>query len=192
MKPFVIVLALAVLACAMARDGRADDGRSVTYRSTAPELPLTFDLPEGWRVSEEAGKIDRYREIIVMGPRNAEDTFSASISVRSEPKKAKGGRFSTLEELVSSHEKHLFGNPKVLAKQATKVSGAKAVDFLATYTIPAMRLKGLKPKPIPVKARTVFLEKGGRFYRLSYKADEREFSSHEVRFRRLVETFQFT
>lgn len=161
------------------------------YQGREGGLLLTFQYPAAWRLQEEQGKIDLYRQVRVMGPRNSEDTYTCYLSVSGAPLKKHGGRFESAKERLAIYKGHLFSDGKVDRERERTFAGEKASDITVSYTIPPLHERGLKPIPIPVKTRTLFFEKGAYLYELIYSADSREYDLHVKAFEQLLKTFRF-
>ena len=61
------------------------DGRFERYGGEASYLKVGFDHPSGWRTKIEQGKIEFFTQVIILGPRNPANTFSAGFIVRKTP-----------------------------------------------------------------------------------------------------------
>lgn len=161
------------------------------YRGQEPGLTLTFQYPAAWRLQEERGKVDKYRQVRVLGPRNADATYTCYVTVRSSPQQSHGGKYERVEELVRNYKDHQFVGSVVEVDRRKTVAGVSAYDLTVSYTVPPQHKPNLKPIPIPVKTRTVFLEKSPYLYELRYSADAREYGQHSQAFERLLKTLRF-
>lgn len=161
------------------------------YRGNAPELSVTFRYPKGWRLQEEAGTMERYRQVRVLGPRNHDDTYTCYLSVRGAPVKSHGGKYATIHELIGSYRAYAFRDATVEAEAQPTVSGLKAREMTVSYVVPPQHKPRLKPIAIPVKTRILFLEKGPYLYEVSYSADAREYDQRAGAFDRLIKSFRF-
>ncbi|MBI3615897.1 MAG: hypothetical protein HY211_05200 [Candidatus Omnitrophica bacterium] len=161
------------------------------YQGRDPGLKLTFHYPAGWRLQEEQGTIDRYRQVRLLGPRNSEDTYTPYFSVAGAPLRADGGRFEDLAERVVTYKAHVPADAKIEKETARLVGGEKAFDITVAYTVPPLHRPGLKAIPIPVKTRTLFLQKGRYLYEIIHSADAREYGLQERAFGQLLKTLRF-
>ena len=76
--------------------------------------------------------------------------------------------------------------------QATRsMAGTVADDITFTYTIPPLHHAGRKAVKIPVKTRTVVLQRGPLLYEIAYSADERAYDAHLPAFEGLLSSLQF-
>ena len=166
-------------------------GESLTYQSQDSRLAMTFQYPSGWSVQEEEGKLELYSQVRLMGPRNAEDTYSPFIAVRVSPALEAGGRHRDAAELAQYHAAHQPPGARVTRDATQTVVGASAHDVTMTYTIPPLHHRGLKALSIPVTTRTLFLQRGLYLYELIYSADAREYERHAPVFEHVLQTFRF-
>ena len=168
-------------------------GESTTYSmytGNDATFPIRFEAPDGWKATEESGTVDSYRAIRLLGPRNAEDTYTSAITIRQSPVKAQGGKFASGEELMEHALAHQLSGSTTEARTVTTVAETPAIDVTVAYTVPPLRLPKLTPLPIPVKTRTLVLVKGSYVYEVIYTADAREYSRHASVFERVARSLQ--
>lgn len=166
-------------------------GHYAEYTSSDPDFVASFAYPEGWSLDEERGTMEAYREVRVRGPRNADDTYTSYLAVRASPLKTAGGPFATTADAVEHYMSRLPAGAVVASRETRVVAGLTADDLTVDYTLPPLHLHGLKPTAIPIKTRTVFLERGSYLYELILSADAREFPRQAETFERLVATVRF-
>jgi len=176
--------------------GKSDSQSYIRWRGDKEPLHVSFDVPEGWRLALDRGRIERFEQVLVKGPRNADDTYSALLVVRATPSASKGGKFAGAREFAADYRRHLYTGHSVVADRASRVAGEPAIDLTVAYVVPPLRVKPargepLKPIPVPVQSRTVFFERGGWIYELILSSDRREFAAHAPNFERLAESFRF-
>lgn len=140
---------------------------------------------------EEQGTVERFRLVRVMGPRNREDTYRCFFSVTESPLKEEGGRFASLEECVRSFREHQLAGARFEEERRTEVGGLEAVDLTVTYVVPPPLQRGLKPLDIPVKTRTLLLQRDRSLYRIAYSADAREYDAHAGAFEKALASLRF-
>ncbi|HEX9779914.1 MAG TPA: hypothetical protein VGB20_01720 [bacterium] len=153
--------------------------------------PVRFQYPSQWTVQFDAGQIQAYRQLLILGPRNAEETFRAQLVVRSSPTKEAGGRFSGPGELIANLTGTVPEGASADEGSARDIADTPARDITLSYVIPPMHKTGLKSLPIPVRQRTVVLQRGSELVELVYSADAREYERHAGAFDRLLGTLQF-
>ena len=161
------------------------------YRGSAPPLDLSLAYPSQWRLTEEAGSRERYVQMRLLGPRNAEDTYTANITVRGVVPGGEGTVVEDLDERVRRYADELLDGTTVESIQPTSLQHAEARDLLVSFTVPPLFHPGFKSLPIPVKTRTVFLRRGAYLYEVIYSADAREYAAHAPAFERVLASLRF-
>ncbi|MBI4342797.1 MAG: hypothetical protein HY599_05470 [Candidatus Omnitrophica bacterium] len=160
-------------------------------RGDDPTRPLQLVSPAGWRLERERGRTEPYHQIRLVGARNAEDTYTAFISIRVRPLREAGGFYAHVGELVRHSIDRRLEGARVEGPRAVRVAGVPAEELIVVYTIPALRHHaGAKPADIPVTTRSMFFERGSSCYELVYSADTREYARHEAVFTRLLESLR--
>ena len=165
--------------------------RFVLYQGQGLGLSLTFRYPEDWRLQEEEGAIDLYRQVRLLGPRNREDTYTPYLSVAAAPVKAEGGRFEDLTERIGLYRANLPVGAKLEQEGERVVGGERGLDLTIRYVIPPLHHKGLKNLPIPVKTRTLFFQRDRTLYEVIYSADAREYDLYAKVFEELLKSLHF-
>lgn len=183
-------LALAVRGLAPHGGGGESKLKLSRFEATL-ELPVSFEYPEGWKLKEEKGTVQNYRQARIMGPRNEDDTYSASISVVGYPLRKDGGRFDDLAGMIRNFKEHQIGEEKMEQEKMTVVGGQPAVDMTISTVIPPLLHRGTKNLEVPVKNRTLFVQRGESLYRITYSADSRMYDSHSKEFEHLLGSLQF-
>ena len=159
------------------------------YQGMQPPLALRFVYPSAWRLTEEQGTLEPYAELRLLGPRNEEDTYTASITVRAI--RPADDPALPLEVRVREYRDHLPDGAVVERHAARKLEQAPAEDLAVSWTVPPLFRSGLKPLPIPVKTRAVLFRRGPYLYELIYSADARDYAAHEPVFERLLASLRF-
>ena len=171
--------------------GQMGKAHYVAYVGNDPALQVTFEYPQGRSVQEETGQVERFRQVRLMGPRNRDDSYTAYLSVLGTPLKAYGGKYPNKEEFLRNYTSHLQQGAQIVSTTSTKISGAAAIDITVSYTMPPWHHQDLKAVEVPVKARTIVVEKPPYLYQLTYSADAREYDAHAPAFEHLRKTFRF-
>jgi len=167
-----------------------DESDYVEYVGVTPELPVSFRYPGAWRLQEEAGQVERYRQVRVLGPRNLEDSYSAYFAVYGAPVTARGGTHQDLEAFISNYTAHLQQGAQVLADTDSAVAGGRARDLTVSFTLPPWHHRDLKPVEVPVQQRVILFERDRTLYQLTYSADAREYDRHAAVFEKLLKSFR--
>ena len=166
---------------------------AMSYRehiSRDPLLPVTFEYPSGWSLREERGQLESYRQIRLLGQRNAEDSYTAYISVSASPRQDAGGRFQTVEQSVEHYKAHLAHDAKIESSTRRMVAGIEATELMISYTLRPWHHRDLKDLPVPLRVRTVFFEKNALLFQLTSSADSRESDQPTVAFDHFLNTLR--
>ena len=178
-----------VLGCDGGHSPRPRPGERV-YHGTTPPLVVSLAYPSAWRLTEEVGSRERYAQVHLLGPRNAEDTYTAYIAVRGVVPDGEGA-MGGLDERVRRYADELLEGTTIESLRPTSLQHAEARDLLVAFTVPPLFHPGLKSLPIPVKTRTVFLRRGAYLYEVIYSADAREYAAHAPAFERVLASLRF-
>ena len=163
----------------------------LTYSSPEAELPVSFAYHSYWRLTEERGTVEAYRAVRLQGLRNADGTYTAYMVVRAFPVQPPGSAYADQRAFVSRLLTHLPDGARVEPQTTRPMAGRVADDVTLTYTIPPLHHAGLKAEKIPVKTRTVILQRGPLLYEIAYSADERDYEAHLADFEDLLSSLQF-
>lgn len=166
-------------------------GYSVFAGSTAA-LPLRFEYPSDWRIEQEAGRIDRYAQVLVEGPRNSAGTLNPMLIVRTAPRASAGGKYRDAQHLMNDFLSHVYMPPKILLSRPYELSGASGYETEYTHTVPPLRKPGLKGRAIDMRTRHLFLEKDDLLIEVVLFADRAGFTACEPALERLLSSFDFT
>ena len=169
----------------------ADPEPPATYVGTESSVSVRFEYPAGWHLTEEHGTIDAYVSVRILGPRNAQGSYTAYIVVRSSPLQANGGLYPSARALVDHFLETAPAGAVVESRAATPVDGQPADDLTLSYTIPPFFHKGLVPVATQVKTRLLALERPPYLYELTYSADAQEYDTDAALFGRLVKSLRF-
>ncbi len=164
----------------------------VSFGSKNPALNFTFLFPDDWPIMESRGKEEQYDEVFVFGPRNQEDTYSLSISVRVTLSRNQSGRHGDIGTPIASFlVKHRgLAEFRKLSRASGTLAGVNATEIEIGYTLP-LPLNSVKPRATRIIERQIFLEKDGRFYELIYNAVAEDYHEYLPIFRNAARTFEF-
>ena len=165
-------------------------GPYTLYTGTRRALKVSLEYPGKWMLQEEQGKMEFYQGVRMLGPRNADDTYAAYVSVRGFPLRAFGGSYEDLHALVEHYKIHAPRDSRIVSESPRKVAGAAGRDLTFSFTIPPLHHKGIKALAIPVKERKVFVEHSPYLYELTYSADSREYDRYAEAFEHLLKTLR--
>lgn len=162
------------------------------YVGSPPLLAVAFRYPADWIAQEEGGRRQPFQQVRMLGPRNAEETYRCYVAVSAVPSAAAGGRHATAEAMADNYTRHLPGEGTVLASRETSLAGARGRDVTVSYTQSEWRFHGVhKSGRVPIKARTLIVEKESVLYQLTFSADAREYEQHATAFEQLLRSFRF-
>lgn len=149
---------------------------------------VRFDYPKGWTIREDSGRLERYSQVLALGPRPPVSSMRSAFVVRQIPQ---NGRFENLETLKRNRLEHLYKNPVVVSDAPTQLSGLPAQAVVATYTsLPPVDGRG-PSAPTDVKTKMIFAERNGAFYEIIFMAEQREFGKYAAYFEHLLDSFRF-
>lgn len=160
------------------------------FESSNPDLPVAFRPPEGWKLKEERGKIDAYRQVRLTGPRNAADSYTPYIIVRAIPlESAQDGAVETAT-YVSRWMASLPAGATMSPREGRTVAGATAEEFVAVFPVPTLNHVSRHPGPTPVKTRLLILAKPPFLYELIFSSDERDYNKYAHLFDALLDSLR--
>ncbi len=163
-----------------------------TFAGAVPFMNLTFRYPDDWRYLEDKGKVEPYHQAMIIGARNAVDTYSVRIVVRGTPLKLNKGRFEDVNQLKRHYASHLFKDPRVLNDTTHEIGGLTAEDLTVSYTVPPLLGTGIKHSiEFPVKERALFTQNSDCLYEFIYSADAREYDKYHGEFEKLLKSVRF-
>jgi hypothetical protein len=204
----------AALACGMAlaqapaQESRMAESRSLHHRvpvhvqGVGPwkryepaDVPLgvTFEYPQNWVAGAERGRQQPYWQVIILGPRNPEDTFSATLVVRKLPKRTAGGVHEDLDALLRARRRQYEARQRLVTFEETQRTlldrRAQQLQFAYAATIPTAQDQ-TKTLTTRLQVVIVSLDVGDHLYELTYEADADEFSLYQPVFEHLLETLR--
>ena len=169
------------------REGWTTDAFAL-YQSAKPQLPVKFEYPADWQVEESSGSQEAYAQVQVYGPSSLEPRLRTYLVVRAVPSKTGGGRYASLEEMISAFRDTLQPGLRIDGTHPAQVAGGSAtqVEVSGQLWLP---WESPKAVPVPVKSQRVFLERGGRFYEFAWMATPEVSGQVGAAFSRLLDTF---
>jgi hypothetical protein len=185
-------LAAGLLVAGMLGCGREPGGSTGAVFHGEDPFAVRLAYPSSWRLAQERGRLEPYAGVRLLGPRNAEDTYTASITARGRlaPHGAESAG-KTAEESARLYASQLIDGSVVESDTRRRQWGADVADVTVAYTIPPLHRRGLKPLPVPVRTRTLFIRRGEYAYQIAYSADAREYDAHRDEFDALLRSLRF-
>ena len=165
----------------------------VPYRGRRFSVPFTFDYPRNWVAGEEEGRSEPYQQIVILGPRNAQDTYSAGLTIRILPTRAAGGSYADLSELAQwRRSQHAQTKDAVILKEQMAHVGGLSGTELEVESHAALPPRALEQHRTTLRTHLVMLAKGDRLYEFSYSADAHDYPRYHSAFDRLLRSLRFT
>jgi hypothetical protein len=167
-----------------------DIQRYTNFQSDKPRLNYTFLYPDSWLVREfeDTG----HTEVLILGPRNFEDTLNLAIFVHAFPGRESGGKYATLDQVVSAfqqkHARLLSFNRRPLTRGF--LGEVEAVEIEIGYALALPPNQSNVPS-ISVTERRIIFRREVCFYELGYIAAETDYYIYFHVFREITRTFEF-
>lgn len=172
--------------------GLAPSVSAQAYASRDPEFPVRFTYSADWALEESQGRLEPYRQVRLRGSRNAENTYTAYVTIRRTPLRAQGGRYEALDDAVAAQTAQLPEGAVIELQATRQIGGLRAEELIIAYTIPPMHRAGLRAVAIPVRTRTILLQEGTSLYELVFSADAREYASQAAVLDQVLEHLELT
>ncbi|MBI3997220.1 MAG: hypothetical protein HY352_06135 [Candidatus Omnitrophica bacterium] len=158
-------------------------------------LPFTFEYPAAWVAAEEDGRGAAYQQVLILGPRNTSDTYTAGLTIRVMPTQAAGGKYAALEDLVQwRRAQHARAQALTSLRDGpTQVLGLPGaeLEFQFQATVPP----GGAPHgatQMTLKTHTVLVAHDERLYEFAFSADAADYDRYHPAFDRLLHTLHLT
>ena len=162
----------------------------VRFTSSNPNLDFFFLYSSDWQVREV--KEANYDEVLILGPRNQENTYSLALTMRVTPTSEKGGQYTSLGELIADYlaKSKCSTRFQEISRTDGCLADVDTTEIEISYTIP-LPINTLKPKETPIVERRIFLKKGDHFYEVMYRAVEEDYYQYLKAFKDVMRTFEF-
>lgn len=183
-----MMAAAGTLGCDREAGGR---NAGTVYRGADSALGVSLEYPPSWRLVEEQGRVEPYAAVRLLGPRNAEDTYTASMTVRGWLMPREADQAEDADEQVRRYTSQLIDGALVESDVRRRQWGTEVRDLIVAYTVPPLHRSGLQPVPIPVRTRSLFLRRREYAYHVAYSADAREYAAHEDAFDAVLASLRF-
>jgi hypothetical protein len=146
-----------------------------TLFANAENLPeITFSHPSNWIVAPNAGRAEKYWQVLVLGPRNPQSRFSATLVVRRMPVAAPKNLQSLLDYRKQQRE---GGTAQNVRQSEIPLLGGTAIrtEYTAVVPLPA-ESKTSQPTPLSIKEAAFSL--GGVLFEVTFQCDARDAETH--------------
>jgi len=151
----------------------------------------TFEYPQNWVVGSEIGREQPYRQVIILGPRNPENTWSTGLTIRQYPTKAAGGLYPSLQALIEARRKQYGSNASFqrIEEGARPLGDLQTWQSVFTYVVP-LPPHSVQAKPTAIQTRLVLFAAGDALYEVSYTADASQYPTYQDVFDHLLQTLK--
>lgn len=160
--------------------------KTLPYETKLPLPYIFFEYPENWEVSQITGK--GYKEIMILGPRNIEDTFNLAMVVR----------FNTLQENLNLHsiaENYIIRRQKLsgfgLKSRYTSNVGGLRAEIIEVSFLSPKSLETLKPDFMEINEKRAMIINTNTLIEVIFTGVSRDFISFIEDIERILETISF-
>jgi len=158
----------------------------------AEALSLACECPENWQVGVERNTAQAYTQVIILGPRNAADSFSAGLTLRRLAPKAAGGLYADLSALMAARATQRQANPQYVEHGTGERRLGDVLAFWTDFSVTApMPPHSVSAQPTTVRTRIFQFTWQGALYELACAADAADFATYAPVLDHLLATLQF-
>ncbi len=162
----------------------------IRFNSENARLNFTFLHPQDWQVLQSRGAKTNYDEVMIVGPRNRQNTYNLALTVRVTPLSQQDGLFPTLDVLVTDYlARHRYPFREI-SRAKGSLAGCNAVEIEIGYTMP-LPINSANSQETPMIEHRVFLQKDGNLYELIFRAVEEDYFKYLDAFWNAARTFEF-
>lgn len=156
--------------------------KTISYETESPLPYIYFEYPESWTISQAVGK--GYKEIMVLGPRNIEDTFNLAMVVRFTPLLLNSQRLQLVADNYFSRRVKLSGF-KLESRYTTKMEGVEAEIIEISFLSPKS-FETLKPDYMEIKEKRILLINHSVLYEIIFTGTSSDFISYTDEFEKIL------
>lgn len=167
-------------------------GRLVPYQGKRFAVDVAFNYPKNWVVGELEGTTRRYRQIIIHGPRNAEDTYTTSLVIGIAPIQS-AEPYTSLAHMISSLRARYTQAPNAhgtFVDRSTQVGGLPSWELGATFTT-RVPISNKAAREVTVSQCDMLLEHNGLLYQFSFSADIKEYPTYKGVFEEFLKSVRW-
>jgi hypothetical protein len=160
---------------------------SLHFESAPPFPPVSFDYPDSWEITPNFGK--NYKEIELLGPRNAEDTFSLAMVVRFTQK---GGPEASLEGVTEAAIAQInqMRDFVMISRNNLELSKHAATSFECSFTI-LESFEDLDAGDMKLCEKRILFLDGGKLVEIIYSATEDDYNKYRDTAEKIIQSLQF-
>ena len=168
-------------------------GPWVRYAQPRASFDFTFEYPQNWIAGLEEGRQQPYAQAVILGPRNAADSYSAGLTIRRQPVKALGGLYESVEALRRSRRAQYAAahDVEIISEGEQPLGKITAWRMELSYTVP---LPSHSAEATPTRIRLLLVQFAvfEQLYELSFSADASEYLTYRHVFDHLLASLRFT
>ncbi|HTY44635.1 MAG TPA: hypothetical protein VMD52_01420 [Patescibacteria group bacterium] len=161
------------------------------YVSKTPGLDITLDYISGWKVYEQQGSFDTFKQIVFSEPIRKDKALRASMVLTAEKGSKAAFNPKTIEAAYADlvNKRKSFKDMKVLSESRIKVLGAEALECRLSYGA-LDSPESLNAKLVPTDERVVVFKREDTFYFLRYENFSSEFDRYNKAFDHIIKTLK--
>lgn len=161
--------------------------KTISYETESPLPYIYFEYPENWEVNQVTGK--GYKEIMILGPRNIEDTFNIAMVVRFTPLSQDNLDLRLVAENYIERRRKL---PGFLLKSrfTTKVGGFEA-EFIEVIFLSPKSLETPKPDLMEIYEKRILLINKGILFEIIFTGVSNDFITFTAKAEKILESIRF-
>ncbi len=157
----------------------------------ASSMDFSFKYPKNWLLGELNGKSKDFKQILIQGPRNSEDSCTTSIRILRAVKGEKQP-YSSLDNFIAVTKKRYSDNSQNdLKDEWLLVANLPARRLNFVYDT-SFRMRKTETKKVTIRESDVFLEKNGILYEFSLLSDVKEYNSYQSVFETFLNSIVWT
>ena len=157
------------------------------FRTTPPYPPASFEYPDSWKVVESAG--EGYKDVTVMGPRNADDTFSLALAIRFTELPSPRADLKDIADGYIARRSKLQGFVLV-SRSRLEINSREAESIEISYLFPKS-LDRLDSGTMKICERRILFIRDGSQYEIIYSATESDFLQYGETAQAVIRSLKF-
>ena len=167
-------------------------GPFVPYRSQQFTYDFTFRYPKNWVVAELAGKRQRFRQLLIQGPRNNDDTYTVTLSLVVAPIQPAEPytSFDTLVQTIRARYTRRDDAGRVVVDRSSSVVEHPSRELVSVFQA-RIPVSPTETRDVTVRQRNVLLERNGSLYQFSFSADVRDYANYERVFEEFLSSLRW-
>ena len=161
------------------------------YDSKDARLQCTFQYPAAWKMYTGEGRHAKYATFDLIGPANAEQTYSSHISITAiDPASTRGKTPNEYLDHLTDSAKLLYEHYEIVNRSNSVFWGQAVPTIDVAYALPLPFTSEKYSWTIIREHKAVTLN-GGKIWTFVYAADADEYDKYFPIFQHLMDTFFF-